>query len=86
MGLLKVIGVPCHVHVMSRWLGTDSMTAATGTAVLERLELDDCLIGHQHLSNASGLPEPAYHAAVASSPERLLLLTTQGAPPLAAIM
>jgi hypothetical protein len=54
-----------------------------GSAVLERLELDDCLIGHQHLANPAGLPEPAYHAAVAASPERLLLLTTQGALPYA---
>ena len=46
--------------------------------MLERLDLDDCLIGHQHLANTAGLPEPSYAWALAASPERMLLLTTQG--------
>ena len=54
------------------------VTACSGGQVLERLDLDDCLIGHQHLANAAGLPEPSYAWALAASPERMLLLTTQG--------
>ena len=45
---------------------------------LEALDLDDSLVGHGHLASAAGTPVPSYHAALAASPERMLLLTTQG--------
>lgn len=50
----------------------------TGTQILERLELDDSLVGHQHMAANPGAPETAHHSALAASPERIVLLTTQG--------
>jgi hypothetical protein len=49
-----------------------------GTQVLERLDLDDSMLCHQHLMSKSGVPEPAYHASLAAAPDRVVLLTTQG--------
>lgn len=49
-----------------------------GTQILERLDLDDSLIAHQHVSaNSNALL--AFHCSLATAPERLVLLTTQGA-------
>ncbi|CAL8466179.1 g5715 [Coccomyxa elongata] len=49
-----------------------------GTQILERLELDDSLVGHQHMAANPSAPETAHHSALAASPERIVLLTTQG--------
>jgi len=39
----------------------------------------DALLCQGLLANRAGVPEQAYHAALAASPDRLLLLTAQGA-------
>jgi len=44
---------------------------------LERLDLDDSLIPNQHLANP-GSSELSYTSSLASAPERMMLLTTQG--------
>ncbi len=56
------------------WLGH------AGTQILERLDLDDSLIGHQHMAANPDAPDTAFHSALAASPERMVLLTTQGNP------
>ena len=48
-----------------------------GTQVLERLDLDDSLIPNQHLA-VPGSSELSYTSSLASAPERMMLLTTQG--------
>jgi hypothetical protein len=52
--------------------------AKSGTQILERLDLDDSLIGHQHMAANPDAPDMAHHSALAASPERIVLLTTQG--------
>lgn len=54
------------------------MHAKSGTQILERLDLDDSLIGHQHMAANPDAPDMAHHSALAASPERIVLLTTQG--------
>lgn len=44
----------------------------------ERLVFEDSLVGSQHIVNSSGIPEQACHASLASTPDRLLLLGSQG--------
>ncbi|KAK9804391.1 hypothetical protein WJX72_010740 [[Myrmecia] bisecta] len=55
-----------------------SIYSATGSEVRERVAFDDCLVGQAALINRFGSPEQAYHAALAGSTERLLLLATEG--------
>ena len=45
--------------------------------MLERLDLDDSLIPNQHLASP-GSSELSYTSSLASAPERMMLLTTQG--------
>ena len=47
------------------------------------MDVPDALICQGHLANRSGVPEQAYHASIAASPERVLLLSTQGTHTLA---
>ena len=47
--------------------------------MLERLDLDDSLIPNQHLA-LPGSSELSYTSVLASAPERMMLLTTQGGP------
>lgn len=47
--------------------------------MLERLDLDDSLIPNQHLA-VPGSSELSYTSVLASAPERMMLLTTQGDP------
>lgn len=55
-------------------------SARAGGEERERVDVGDALICQDHLANRSGVPEQAYHGAVASSPDRLLLLSSQGPP------
>ena len=50
----------------------------TGNGVRERLVFEDSLVGSQHIVNASGIPEQACHASLAFTPDRLILLASQG--------
>lgn len=52
-----------------------------GAAVKERLVFEDSLVGAQHIVNSQGIPEQACHTALALTPERMLLLGSQGVPP-----
>lgn len=61
-----------------QWLGGDS----AGSAVREQLEFEDSLVGAHHIVNSQGIPEQACHTALALTPERMLLLGSQGAAPL----
>lgn len=45
--------------------------------MLEHLDLDDSLIPNQHLA-VPGSSELSYTSSLASAPERMMLLTTQG--------
>ena len=45
--------------------------------MLERLDLDDSLIPNQHLA-IPGSSELSYTSSLASAPERIMVLTTQG--------
>ena len=49
-----------------------------GNAVKEKLEFEDSLLGTQHIVNSQGIPEQACHTALALTPERMLLLGSQG--------
>jgi len=53
----------------------------TGSGVRERLVFEDSLVGSQHIVNASGIPEQACHVSLAFTPDRLILLASQGKPP-----
>ena len=39
---------------------------------------EDSLVGAQHIVNSQGIPEQACHTALALTPERMLLLGSQG--------
>lgn len=49
-----------------------------GNAVKEKLVFEDSLVGAQHIANSQGIPEQACHTALALTPERMLLLGSQG--------
>lgn len=53
--------------------------ATAGSLVKERVVFEDSLMGSQYISNAEGIPEQAYHTALATTSDRMLLLTSQGA-------
>jgi hypothetical protein len=55
--------------------------ARAGGEERERADVRDALLCQGLLANRAGVPEQAYHAALAASPDRLLLLTAQGARP-----
>ncbi|KAL0048183.1 hypothetical protein WJX82_009442 [Trebouxia sp. C0006] len=61
-------GPRSHVHLYD----------ASGNGVRERLVFEDSLVGSQHIVNASGIPEQACHASLAFTPDRLILLASQG--------
>lgn len=45
----------------------------------EQLVFEDSLVGAHHIVNSQGIPEQACHTALALTPERMLLLGSQGA-------
>lgn len=45
----------------------------------EQLVFEDSLVGAHHIVNLQGIPEQACHTALALTPERMLLLGSQGA-------
>ena len=49
-----------------------------GNAVKEKLVFEDSLVGAQYIVNSQGIPEQACHTALALTPERMLLLGSQG--------
>lgn len=62
-------------------LSTDTPVNAfdsAGNAVKEKLVFEDSLVGAHHIVNAQGIPEQACHTALAVTPERMLLLGSQG--------
>lgn len=63
------------------WLSTDLHECragkCAGTQLRERMDLDDSLIPNQHLV-LPGSSELSYTSSLASAPERMMLLTTQG--------
>ncbi|KAL0030409.1 hypothetical protein WJX79_001821 [Trebouxia sp. C0005] len=61
-------GPRSHVHLYD----------ASGSGARETLVFEDSLVGSQHIVNASGIPEQACHASLASTPDRLILLASQG--------
>ncbi|KAL0018560.1 hypothetical protein WJX77_004866 [Trebouxia sp. C0004] len=61
-------GPRSHVHLYD----------ASGSGVRERLVFEDSLVGSQHIVNMSGIPEQACHVSVAFTPDRLILLASQG--------
>ncbi len=52
----------------------------TGTLVKERLVLGDSLLPQSYVLNSAEVPEACYHNSVAASPDRILLLASQGVP------
>lgn len=55
-----------------------SLFTLAGNSVRERLVFEDSLVGSQHIVNSSGIPEQACHVSLAFTPDRLLLLASQG--------
>ncbi|KAK9840784.1 hypothetical protein WJX81_004448 [Elliptochloris bilobata] len=68
------LSVACEVGPRTRLRFYDAHSAEERECV----EVPDALICQDNLANRSGVPEQAYHAAVAASPDRVLLLSTQG--------
>lgn len=88
------IAVPAHLRVciqlvqwqLAVWLLSGCVTSLreghqtwhAGSAVRERLVFEDSLVGASHIINSEGIPEQACHASLVSTPDRLLLLASQG--------
>ena len=51
---------------------------SAGIAVRERLIFEDSLVGAQYIVNSQGIPEQSCHTALALTPDRMLLLGSQG--------
>eukprot|EP00884_Botryococcus_braunii_P022622 jgi/Botrbrau1/9043/Bobra.0376s0020.2 len=51
---------------------------SSGTVVKERLVVGDSLLPQSYVLNSSEVPEACYHNSVAASPDRILLLASQG--------
>ena len=49
-----------------------------GNAVKDQLVFEDSLMAAHHIVNSQGIPEQACHTAMALTPERMLLLGSQG--------
>lgn len=54
------------------------LVATAGSLIKEHVVLKDSLMGSQHIFNSEGIPEQAYHTALAVTLDRLLLLGSQG--------
>lgn len=59
-------------------LRSPAACAVAGSLIKEHAVFEDSLMGSQHITNSEGIPEQAYHTALAVTLDRLLLLGSQG--------